>query len=133
MTAQSENFVIARLSRQQPVVLTGRIKSRPRQGNPDSRGRPTAWARFAAHQEGRETAQWAIDTETRLTAEVREQTEELAKAVAALQETEQELRARTEWAMQLDEEKRRLEEQLTLVRASRWVKLGRKVGVGPAL
>ena len=53
--------------------------------------------------------------------------------MAALQQTEQELQARTEWAMKLDEEKRRLEEQLTLVRASRWVKLGRKVGVGPAL
>jgi hypothetical protein len=35
--------------------------------------------------------------------------------------------------MQLDEEKRHVEEQLTLVRASRWVRLGRKVGVGPAL
>jgi hypothetical protein len=40
---------------------------------------------------------------------------------------------RTAWAQRLDQERRLLEEQLTLVRASRWIKLGRKVGLGPAL
>jgi hypothetical protein len=83
--------------------------------------------------ENREKTQWAIDIETRLSAEVRQQTDELLKAVSALEETEKELAARTAWARQLDEEKLRLEEQLTLIRSSRWVKLGRKVGVGPAL
>jgi len=87
----------------------------------------------ALERENRETAQWAIDLETRLSAEVRQQTDELLKAVAALEQTESELASRTEWARQLDEERRRLEEQLTLIRSSRWVKLGRKVGVGPAL
>ncbi|HXK06991.1 MAG TPA: methyltransferase domain-containing protein [Verrucomicrobiae bacterium] len=87
----------------------------------------------ALEQENREKTQWAIDTETRLSAEIRQQTAELVKAVAALEQTEKELQARTEWAQGLDEEKRRLEDQLTLVRASRWVRLGRKVGVGPAL
>ena len=87
----------------------------------------------ALEQENREKTQWTIDTETRLTAEVRQQTEELVKAVAALEHTEGELRARTEWAQRLDEEKRRVEDLLALVRASRWVRLGRKVGVGPAL
>jgi len=87
----------------------------------------------ALEAENREKTQWAIDTETRLTAEILQQTGELVKAVAALEQTERELQERTGWAQQLDEEKRRLEDQLTLVRASRWVKLGRKVGVGPAL
>jgi chromosome segregation ATPase len=87
----------------------------------------------ALEQESREKTRWAIDTETRLTAEIRHQTDELQKAVAALEQSEAELQARTQWAMQLDEEKRHVEEQLTLVRASRWVRLGRKVGVGPAL
>ena len=87
----------------------------------------------ALEGENREKTQWAIDLETRLSAEVRQQTDELVKAVAALEQTESELASRTEWAQQLDEERRRLEEQLTLVRSSRWVKLGRKVGVGPAL
>jgi len=42
--------------RQQAVALTGRIKSRPREGRPDSQGHPTAWARLAAHDEGRDDA-----------------------------------------------------------------------------
>jgi SAM-dependent methyltransferase len=87
----------------------------------------------ALEQENEERTRWALDTEARLTAEFRQQTDELQKAVAALGETQAELQARTQWAQQLDEEKRRVEDQLTLVRASRWVKLGRKVGVGPAL
>jgi ubiquinone biosynthesis O-methyltransferase len=87
----------------------------------------------ALEQENREKTQWAIDTEIRLVAEIHKQTDELVKAGAALQELEKELEARTVWAHQLDEEKARLAEQLTLVRASRWVKLGRTVGLGPAL
>ncbi len=33
------------------VVLTGKLKTVPRAGRPDSQGHPTAWARFAAHEE----------------------------------------------------------------------------------
>jgi septal ring factor EnvC (AmiA/AmiB activator) len=80
----------------------------------------------ALEKENQEMAQWAKDTETRLT-------EELRKAIEAFEHTEKELQARTEWALSLDKEKGALEDQLTLVRASRWVRLGRKVGVGPAL
>ena len=74
---------------------------------------------------------WAIDTETNLTAVIRDQGERLSHAVAdlgtaveALHHTEKELEERTAWA-------RRLDEQVALFRASRWVKLGRKVGLGP--
>jgi SAM-dependent methyltransferase len=81
---------------------------------------------------------WAIDTETNLTAVIREQTERLARAVAdlgtaveALHHTEKELEERTAWALRLQDEARRLEEQVALFRASRWVKLGRTVGLGP--
>ncbi len=34
-----------------PVTLQGKLKSKPREGRPDSRGKPTAWARFAAHDD----------------------------------------------------------------------------------
>lgn len=68
----------------------------------------------------------------RLTAEVDKQTAELALAVEALHRTEKELDDRTAWALNLQEEARRFEEQVTLFRASRWVKLGRRVGLGPA-
>ncbi len=82
--------------------------------------------------------QWAIDTETSLTAVIRDQTERLSRAVAdlgtaveALHHTEKELEERTAWALRLQDEARRLEEQVALFRASRWVKLGRTVGLGP--
>jgi SAM-dependent methyltransferase len=84
-------------------------------------------------QEGREKAQWAIDTETCLTAEIAKISAALTQSVAAHEQTERELQERTAWAQRLDAEKAQLEEQLTMVRASRWIKLGRKVGMGPAL
>jgi len=36
------------------VTLTGRLKTKPREGKPDRRGNATAWARFAAHVDGEE-------------------------------------------------------------------------------
>jgi SAM-dependent methyltransferase len=75
--------------------------------------------------------QWAKDVERNLTAEVDKQTAELVKAVDALHATEKELHERTAWAMQLQEDVRRLQEEVALFRGSRWVRLGRKVGLGP--
>ncbi len=40
--------------KQRPVVLQGRLLGRVREGRPDSRGRKTAWARFAAHEDGQD-------------------------------------------------------------------------------
>ncbi len=47
--------------------------------------------------------------------------------------TEQELQERTRWAQDLDRQRAELLEQLDLVKSSRWVKLGRKLNVGPNL
>jgi hypothetical protein len=58
----------------------------------------------------REKVQWAMNLNT-------EFEQERASAVAAL--------------LHLDEEKRHLEQQLAMVRASRWVRLGREFGLGP--
>jgi len=74
----------------------------------------------------REKVQWAMNLKS-----AHEQ--ELAEAADALHNTERELQERTAWALRLDEEKRHLEHQLAMVRASRWVKLGRKFGLGPGL
>lgn len=87
----------------------------------------------ALEAENREKTKWAQDTETRLTAEIKAVADEHAKVIAALEQKERELEERTKWALRLDEEKRQVEEQLGMVRASRWIKLGRKVGLGPAL
>lgn len=84
-------------------------------------------------QEGREKAQWAIDTDKRLTAEIERISADLAAAVASLERVEKDLEERTAWALQLNQDKETLEQQLGMVRLSRWVKLGRKVGLGPAV
>src|SRR5215207_8622801 len=34
------------------ITLAGKLKSQPKEGRPDGSGLPTAWARFAAHEEG---------------------------------------------------------------------------------
>jgi SAM-dependent methyltransferase len=93
----------------------------------------------ALEQDIQDRTRWAIDTETSLTAVIRDQTERLSHAVAdlstaveALHHTEKELEERTAWALRLQDEARRLEEQVALFRASRWVKLGRTVGLGPS-
>ena len=87
----------------------------------------------ALEQENREKTRWALDTEAHLTAEIRKIAEALDKTAATLEQTEKDLRERSTWALRLEEEKRQLEDLLAMVRASRWVKLGRKVGLGPAL
>lgn len=73
--------------------------------------------------------QWAQDLESRL----EHRGQELALAVEALHRTEKELEDRTVWARSLEEEKRHLEEQLAFVRASRWMRVGRRFGLGPQL
>jgi SAM-dependent methyltransferase len=73
-------------------------------------------------------------------ADAEHQTAALGRAVEALHRTEKELDERTAWAQRLQEENAALESRavqldhhLTLYRTSRWVKLGRKVGLGPTL
>jgi SAM-dependent methyltransferase len=79
----------------------------------------------------RSKIKWALDVETALTIEIRKQTADLVKAVEALHHTEKELDERTAWALRLEKEASDLAQQVALYRASRWVKLGRKVGLGP--
>jgi hypothetical protein len=81
----------------------------------------------ALERENLQTTAWAEG----LTAEIRQQVKELEVAVEALHRTEKDLEERTLWALRLQEEGQQLERQLALFRASRWVRLGRKVGLGP--
>ncbi len=73
-------------------------------------------------QDVRSKVEWAREIEGRLNT-----------SVDALSRSESELADRTAWALRLDEEGRRLREQLDLCHGSRWVRLGRKLGVGPGL
>jgi ubiquinone/menaquinone biosynthesis C-methylase UbiE len=70
--------------------------------------------------------QWAIETDQRLSAEIQRVTQELVECVRLLQTAEDTVVERTVWAQEL-------EARLNAVRASRWVKLGRKLGLGPAV
>jgi SAM-dependent methyltransferase len=70
--------------------------------------------------------QWAVETDERLSAEIQRVTQELAECVRLLQTAEDTVVERTVWAQEL-------EARLNAVRASRWVKLGRKLGLGPAV
>ena len=67
----------------------------------------------------RTKVEWAMNLEA-----AHEQ--ELRQAAEVLEE-------RTARAVRLDEQKRQLEQQIAMVRASRWMRLGRKVGLGPGL
>ena len=83
----------------------------------------------ALEQESHQQTEWAAG----LSAEIQRLSEELVKAVAAIDRVEKELEERTIWAQRLGKEKSQAEQQLAMVRMSRWVKLGRKVGLGPPL
>jgi hypothetical protein len=56
--AQSSTTVedLEPVEKDRPVILQGKILGRVREGRPDSRGRKTAWGRFAAHDDGAENA-----------------------------------------------------------------------------
>jgi len=72
-------------------------------------------------------ARWAFDTQERLTA-VRN---ELADCVRLLEKAEATVIERTLWAQQTEREREALATKLNNVLASRWVKAGRTIGLGP--
>ena len=84
-------------------------------------------------EENRKKTWWALDVETRLTAEIETLSDRLARVLEELRRTEKELEERSAWARRLQEDIGDLEALLAVFRASRWVKLGRKVGLGPAV
>jgi SAM-dependent methyltransferase len=82
-------------------------------------------------QENAAKTQWAMETETRLSAEIDVKSAELLEAVRLLDQAELTVAERTVWAQGLQKRVEHLEAQLRMIRDSRWIKLGRKVGVGP--
>jgi ubiquinone/menaquinone biosynthesis C-methylase UbiE len=80
-------------------------------------------------QEDRVKTQWALQASAELEAKCRE----LAGCVRLLDIAETTVSERTVWAQTAEAQRASLAAQLEMVRASRWVKLGRKVGLGPAI
>jgi ubiquinone/menaquinone biosynthesis C-methylase UbiE len=77
--------------------------------------------------------QWALETNERLSAEISSATHELTETLRLLKTAEETVVERTNWAQRLDAEKQVLETRLSGVRESRWVRLGRTLGLGPDL
>jgi SAM-dependent methyltransferase len=61
------------------------------------------------------------------------QTAELSRAVELLDKAEATVEERTRWALDLQRERDAFELELSKVRASRWVRLGRSLGLGPEI
>jgi SAM-dependent methyltransferase len=76
---------------------------------------------------------WAVSTEARLTNEVDEKSRELAECVRLLSAAEATVEERTHWAQHAEAQREELAGQLNLARTSRWLKLGRKLGLGPVI
>jgi ubiquinone/menaquinone biosynthesis C-methylase UbiE len=68
---------------------------------------------------------WAHETEQRLNSELDASRQELAKCVSLLDTAEKTVEERTLWAQRLEAEKK-------MIQSSRWVRLGRSLGLGPA-
>lgn len=72
----------------------------------------------------REKVEWAQQTEQRLGGELQAKLQELAEAVKLLDQAEATVEERSQWALDL-------QRHIENIRSSRWIKLGRMVGVGP--
>ncbi len=77
--------------------------------------------------------QWAIETEQRLTSEIEQLKAQAGRLAAELERCQRALEERTRWALDLESRAKELEGQLNSVRASRWVRLGRRIGLGPSV
>jgi len=91
-------------------------------------------------QENARRAEWAIQTDARLTQELTQRQQaledkcrELAKCVELLQAAEDTVVERTLWARSLHKELESATARLNFAKASRWVRLGRAIGLGPDL
>jgi SAM-dependent methyltransferase len=71
--------------------------------------------------------EWAL----RVSAELEAKCQELSGCVRLLEAAEATVCERTEWAQTAESQRAALAGQLEMIKASRWVKMGRTVGLGP--
>jgi SAM-dependent methyltransferase len=80
-------------------------------------------------EENRAKTKWAEGLDSELAGKMRE----LAQCLEYLHQAEKTVEERTRWGQGLQADVERLRGQLALVEASRWVRLGHSVGLGPEL
>jgi O-antigen biosynthesis protein len=85
------------------------------------------------NEENRRKTEWALEIEQRLTADLERRAGQLTEAVRLLDRAEATVVERTDWARQLDTQLQEAAAQLAMVRQSRWLKLGRQLGLGPRI
>ncbi len=78
-------------------------------------------------------AQTAHENEARLEKELTDKTAELAECVKLLHAAEETAESRTAWAQALDARISEMESVLAAAGNSKWLRLGRKLGVGPRI
>jgi hypothetical protein len=77
--------------------------------------------------------EWAQNTEARMQQQVEDVRSDLVKCTALLDQAEATVVERTNWALQLQRDLEQAHRQLALAKASRWIKLGRIMKIGPEL
>jgi SAM-dependent methyltransferase len=94
-------------------------------------------ASIALAQELREEIQkrteWALETDRRLNAEIERVRRQASEILQALETTQASLEERTQWALDLQKSLEHLNAKIAMARTSRWLRIGRKAGVGPEL
>jgi hypothetical protein len=80
-----------------------------------------------------EAIAWAESKDQEWSAAVASAHAELQRCLEKLHESEALVEERTLWAQGLDREIVALREQLAAVGASKWIRLGRRLGVGPTV
>ena len=85
------------------------------------------------NDENRRKTEWALETERRLTADLEQRAGQLAEAARLLDRAESTVVERTEWARGLDAQLQDVSAELAQIRQSRWLKLGRQLGLGPSI
>jgi SAM-dependent methyltransferase len=83
--------------------------------------------------ENQAKTEWALATEARFMQELEARGRELAECVRLLETAEATVEERTLWAQRVEAQREKLEVQLSMIRASRWIRLGRKFGLGPLI
>jgi SAM-dependent methyltransferase len=81
--------------------------------------------------ENRAKTEWAVATEARLSQELEQKGRELAECARLLDTAEATVTERTLWAQRVEAQRQELAAQMEMIRASRWLKLGQKLGLGP--
>ena len=74
---------------------------------------------------------WGQAKEAELLGQLEVSRGEFAKCLALFQEAEGTIEERTRWAQSLEAEAGNLRAQLESIRASKWIRLGRSIGLGP--